>query len=310
MDQRIRNVLPLRFRWEYEEKDKKMFLREIRLRVGQPLEWVGETSVFSRQNNVQQQDVQDMLEYATDSSLYAFQEEIKQGFLTMRGGHRIGVAGRVVMGENDIVSFRNITFLNLRVARQRKGQVQMVRKYLGKKDEKSIVLIASPPGYGKTTFLRELIRVYSEEGMHVVLVDERSEVAGSYQGIPQLDIGTRTDVLDGCSKSVGLMLALRGMGPDYLAVDEVGEKEWNLVYQVMTAGCGMIMTIHASSMKDLRNKRGLRELLSQGYITNVVEMQEIGQVGKVWMKKEGEKGEVDWDFVDLSREHCHWSYEE
>ena len=151
--------------------------------------------------------------FISSYSLYAYEDEMKRGFITMQGGHRIGVAGQVVMDGGKVLSLSNIYFLNIRVAREKRGCAKDIIPYLIHRNNIYNTLFVSPPGIGKTTYLRDAIRILSNgsdrlHGMKISIIDERSEIAACRQGIPQNDIGIRSDVLDGCLKSFGMLLML------------------------------------------------------------------------------------------------------
>lgn len=194
-------------------------------------------------------------------SLYAYEEELREGYVTLEGGHRLGVAGQVVLEEGKIRTIKNISFLNLRIAHQVPGAADGVLPFLYRGDRVRNCLIVSPPGVGKTTLLRDLVRQISEGnayggGRTVGLVDERSEIAGSYLGLPQNDLGMRTDVMDGCPKTLGMDLLIRSMAPKVLAVDEIGGGEDLLaIRRAVTCGISVIATAHGLSVEDIRRRR-------------------------------------------------------
>ena len=215
-------------------------LQEIRMRVEQPLlvTWDGR-EYFVRSTGeitdkeeegylVERRELLETVEYIAHYSLYAFEDEIRQGFLTIQGGHRIGIAGKIIMEGEKIKSVKHISFLNIRLSHQRKGCADNILPYLIERDEVCHTLIISPPRCGKTTLLRDLIRQISNgtsyfPGITVGVVDERSEIGGAYLGVPQNDLGIRTDVLDCCPKAEGMMMLIRAMSPRMIAVDEIGD---------------------------------------------------------------------------------------
>ena len=265
-------------------------LQEIRLRSGRPLlvraggreyavgeggellsavsETGPERGGTGRALVVSQREIEETLECAARYSLYAFEDELRQGFLTVAGGHRIGVAGRAVTDGSRVKAINPVTCLNVRVARQIRGCSVSVLPYLIDRDRGELypVLILSPPCCGKTTLLRDLVRKISDgcgymEGKTVGIVDERSEIAACFQGIAQNDVGMRSDVLDGCPKAQGMMMLIRSMAPQVLAVDEIGGRE-DLEALRYAAGCGcsLIATAHGTSYQDVEAKPAFREL--------------------------------------------------
>ncbi len=204
-------------------------------------------------------EIREMMEYISNFSVYAHEEELKQGFLTIQGGHRVGICGKVVWSEGRIMTIRNISFLNIRLARENKDCSKELLPYLFEGDRLCHTLIVSPPGCGKTTLLRDMIRQISDGvawkkqdgaierfyGRKVGVVDERSELAACYHGVPQNDLGKRTDVLDGCPKTLGIELLLRSMSPEVIAVDELGgERDMESIRQSIHCGCTILATAH------------------------------------------------------------------
>ena len=248
-----------------EEKPDYDSIYEIRLRTGKPLFLVyagGERCLKIKGQEpylVTGQDLKETLEYVSGYSLYACEDEIRQGYISVQGGHRVGVAGKVILDGNHIRGMKYISCINVRLAHEVVGCADQVMPYIRKKDWVAHTLIVSPPRGGKTTLLRDIIRQLSngEEkkkmpGVTVGVVDERSELAGSYQGVPQNDLGMRTDVLDGCPKAEGMEMLIRSMSPAVVAVDELGRKEdFKAVESVIHSGCKVIATAHGNSIEDV-----------------------------------------------------------
>ena len=252
------------------EEDK---LQEIRLRADKPVILIvnGEERFLNDRGLLQttkknaycvvRTEVEEILNHICHYSLYAYEDELRQGFLAVEGGHRVGVTGQVVQEQDgSIRTIKNITCLNIRIAHQMKGVADKLLPYLYQRKEPQNVLIISPPGCGKTTLLRDIIRQLSDgnaygNGVSVGVVDERSEIAGSYQGIPQNDVGIRTDVLDACPKKQGMMMLLRSMSPKVIAIDELGGIE-DMEALRMAAFCGvkLLATIHGTDLKDVEGR--------------------------------------------------------
>ena len=197
-----------------------------------------------------------LVENFSENSLYSFQKEINEGFITLKGGHRVGISGTSVIENEKIKNIKYISSLNIRIAREVKCCAQ---KLLDKiyKDEFENTLIISPPGCGKTTLLRDCIRFISDgyknlNGKNIGLVDERSEIAAMYKGIPQNDIGMRTDIINNCKKDIGMRMMIRSMGPDVIATDEIGSVEdVNAILDACTAGIKLLLTSHGSELSDM-----------------------------------------------------------
>lgn len=250
-------------------------IEEIRVRIGQPLEFIYENEVRQLKQegaNITREDIAEMLNYISGYSLYAYQEEMRQGFVTISGGHRIGMAGRVVMEREEVAGITPVTFFNIRVAHEKKGCAKELLPYILRGDSICHTLLFSPPGVGKTTCLRDLVRCISGEdgenlGIKVGLIDERSEIAACEKGCPQNDIGIRTDVLDGCKKPAGIELLLRVMSPQVIAVDELGTAEdFAAVRMAAVSGCKVLATAHGATMEELEEKQYLRQRVFERFI--------------------------------------------
>ena len=279
----VREIFPGRLQ-ERMEKALQIIedVQEIRVRVYAPLMirskgkeyFVTESGqVTNRRNpvdNMQPGDLEDIIFHICRSSLYAYEEEIKRGYLTIEGGYRIGVAGQAVLDSAGMIkTIKNISFLNIRIAHEVIGASKTVLKELYEEEKIKNTLIISPPGYGKTTFLRDLVREVSNgnrygNGLHCCVIDERSEIAGSFRGVPQLDVGIRTDVLDGCPKAVGMMMVLRSMAPQVIAVDELGTiEDVHTLFSVIRSGCILLATIHGGDIHDIKSKSFLGEVIKE-----------------------------------------------
>lgn len=270
----VLRIFPVHIRERAERALEQLkALEEIRVRIGQPIEFLGEekawylnrgeeaalTGKVENAYSVTEEDMQEMVTFLSRYSPYAFSEEIKNGYITLEGGHRVGIAGQVRMEQGGVADICYIRFLDIRIAREKKGCAKELVSYLRQEESIYNTLFVSAPGIGKSTFLRDCIRLLSNGGLRVSLVDERSEIAACHMGKPQNDVGLRTDVLDRCSKPAGMRMMLRAMSPQVLAVDELGTAEdFAAVEQVLNCGCKILGTIHAGSLKELSRKENLR----------------------------------------------------
>ena len=214
-------------------------------------------------------DIKNAVSLITNFSLYSFEDDIRNGFVTIEGGHRVGICGKAVLENGKIRTFRDISFINYRVARQVLGAADKVLQYILKEDNGVYnTLIISPPQCGKTTILRDIVRQISGgiltmgfKGKKVGLIDERNEIAACSLGLPKNDVGIRTDVLDGCPKAEGIQIMIRSMSPDIIATDEIGRNEdAGAVLDAINAGVKIITTIHGSNIEDFLRKPALEKL--------------------------------------------------
>ena len=281
-------------------------LQEIRMRVNSPLliryggkefaptrqgmlqRCEGEpTTAIDSRHYVTRRELMETMEYIAGYSLYAYEDELRQGFLTIQGGHRVGVAGKILMEQGRIKSIRYISFLNVRLAHQVEGCADKVIPYIVEKGEVCHTLIISPPCCGKTTLLRDVIRQISNgnawcEGKNVGVVDERSEIGGAYQGVPQNDLGMRTDVLDCCPKAEGMMMLIRSMLPEVVAVDEIGDYgDIKAIESVLNCGCRLIATVHGSSIDDIKKKPLLEKMVQEHVFDRYIILNGRKKIGTV-----------------------------
>ncbi|MCI9082321.1 MAG: stage III sporulation protein AA [Lachnospiraceae bacterium] len=262
---------------------------EIRLRIGRPVMVLGKGREYYwnlRENRLQnhregsyvwrEPDMKETLSRMSQYSMYALEEELRSGFFTIQGGHRVGVAGRTVCERGKIQSFRNICSLNVRVARQKKDCARGLLAWIAQRDNIYNTLILSPPGVGKTTMLRDCIRLLSNgtadiSAKKIGVVDERSEIAACFFGVPQNDLGDRTDVLDACPKAEGMRLLLRSMSPQIIAVDELGGREdCYAVEEALHCGCRILGTMHAQNTRELQEKVYLKSWLEKEFFGRFV----------------------------------------
>lgn len=299
-------------------------IEEVRFRLGQPLQVCGQgldafvtpdgqlTDQPNQAFSVTETQLARLVQVVTQSSLYAVEEELRRGYVTMSGGHRVGMAGRVILNDNGTVrSIRHITAANFRLAKERLGAADAIRRYLYDHATKQpySVLIVSPPQCGKTTMLRDCARQWSEgtvvpgHPQKVGIVDERSEIAGSVDGIAQFQVGPRTDVLDACPKADGMLMMVRSLSPHLIVTDEIGRAaDRDAVLEAAHAGVAVLASAHARNLSEWQNRPYMRELFQarsfQRYVTlsrrngpGTVDavLDEAGQPIRIFSRESGSK---------------------
>ncbi|MCI9440544.1 MAG: stage III sporulation protein AA [Ruminococcus sp.] len=271
-------------------------LQEIRMRIGKPLIMVykNQERILSFSKNgttavhmVTKEEMRETLEYVSHYSLYAYEQEIRQGFITIEGGHRVGVMGKAVLERNRVKNLQYISSINIRVAHEVPGCADQVFRYITKGRQICHTLIISPPCCGKTTLLRDLIRQVSDgnayvKGCSVGVVDERSELGGCYLGVAQNEMGMRTDILDGCPKAEGMLMLIRSMSPQVIAVDEIGSAEdIHAMEYAMQCGCRLIASVHGKDMEEVSGKPVLSDLVRKKRFERYVVLENRKHPGEI-----------------------------
>lgn len=297
---RIAHLLPLELKSVLEKlpSSSQELLEEVRVREGRPLEvslkgqskFVGTDGLLRLTADGAYKPTADscrrLLDRITNYSLYAMEEELRRGFITVSGGHRIGLAGRTVLDGGVVRGIRDIGAFNIRIAREVVGAAAPLLPKLLDLPRKSLqsVLVLAPPQMGKTTLVRDIARSVSIglwgngegkawPGRKVGIVDERSEIAACVRGIPTFDVGPRTDVMDACPKAEGMMMLLRSMSPEVIIADEIGRPEdAAAIKEASHAGVSVVATAHAYDLQDARGRPVLNELLAEGSFSLIVEL--------------------------------------
>lgn len=264
------NVLP---------KEVKEGIEEVRLRVNRPVEVTSKGQTLFLPNLFSKIDAEQFLDNLAGHSFYTIDEELRRGYITIEGGHRIGLAGKVILEEGRVKALKHLASFNIRVAREKVGASDRFIPYLYDGAWKHTMIIG-PPQTGKTTLLRDLARIVSSgcrireiPAMKAGVVDERSEIAGCMQGIPQLQFGPRIDVLDACPKAEGMMMMIRALSPDVLIVDEIGrEEDKEAIMEGVNAGICLMMTTHGNSFEEIKKRPLLKEIIEQQVFQRFIEL--------------------------------------
>ena len=254
-------------------------LQEIRIRVNRPIILKTGQADLLIEYLVTQSEVFEVLEKLCNNSIYAYQNQICKGFITVRGGHRVGITGTAITENEKVTNLKYITSLNFRIAREVKGCSNKILKDVICKEQNTIYtsLIVSPPGKGKTTMLRDLIRNISNgvpelgfRGKTCGVVDERGEIAAMYHGIPQNDVGIRTDVIENISKDKGMSMLIRSMAPEIIACDEIGSKEdVEAIQNAVISGVKGIFTMHGKNLDNIKENQGINYLIKTKQIEKI-----------------------------------------
>ncbi|WP_168119252.1 stage III sporulation protein AA [Paenibacillus sp. HB172176] len=296
----IAHLLPLEVKRLLEQlpAEIKQQLEEVRIRENRPLEiaYGGRSRFISGDGTLHHEPTEayrptdeqcrKLLERITNYSLYAMEEELRRGYITVSGGHRIGLAGRTILDSGEVRGIRDIGGFNIRIAREVQGAAsKLLPKLLDHaRSTISSTLILAPPQQGKTTLIRDIARAVSYgywsngesipwRGRKVGIVDERSEIAACVRGIPTFDVGPRTDVMDACPKAEGMMMLLRSMSPEVLVVDEIGrEEDAKAIREASHAGVSVVATAHAYDFQDARGRPELLRLIQDGVFAQAVEL--------------------------------------
>lgn len=274
----ILKVLPEKISSEILNVGSNSQITEIRLRVNKRVIVITSNVEVFLSYIITLNDLLDILIKISKNSLYAIQNDINNGYVVIKGGHRIGICGEVVIQDGNIKNIKYINSMNIRVSRQLMGCADKVMDKIIENGILMNTLIVSPPGCGKTTMLRDVIRQVSNGvkrldfyGKNIGLVDERGEIASVSEGIANLDVGIRTDIMSNCTKSLGIEMLTRSMGISVIATDEIGSiNDIEAIKYASLSGVNLIFTMHGKNIEDIIRKTGMKELVDEGLFKRVV----------------------------------------
>ena len=272
-------------------------IEEIRLRTTKPVILKNNIEEKVLDYIISQEAVLQVLQRLCDNSLYSYQNQICEGFITLKGGHRVGVTGNAIIKDGKVATLSYISSLNFRIARQVLNCSNEAIMYILNENTIWNTLIVSPPGLGKTTLLKDIIRKISNgipemnfKGITCGVVDERGEISATYKGISQNDLGVRTDVIDNIPKALGMKMLVRSMSPKVIIADEIGSKEdIEAIEYAVSSGVNGIFTAHGNSLEQIRENPILNQLVLNGYIDKILILDNKRNVHLVYEKQNQRK---------------------
>ncbi|CDQ17906.1 stage III sporulation protein AA [Halobacillus karajensis] len=297
-------------------------VQEIRLRIGRSIEVLESTQYRSIHNTgMTAENLSFVLNQISQFSLYRFKDELKEGFITIEGGHRVGLAGKANTHQDHVETLKHISFMNIRVAKSTPGQVKQLIPYLNTSGQWLSTMVIGPPHSGKTTLLREIARYIGSDNPNnlaskVAIVDERSEIAASTRGVPQLDVGFRTDVMDACPKAEGMMMMIRSMSPEVLVVDEIGGmKDAEALREATYTGVEVICSVHGHNFASVKKRPSVKQLIEEEVFKRYIVLDRLSPENQGGCKVLDQSGQAlaqwkgrDLNAVDRSGHHIDRHY--
>lgn len=296
----VLDILPPGIKAEVVNFGADSKLQEIRLKINKPLMFIVNNNEIKTGYIAKLEDIKAIIQRISSYSIYAFEEEIKQGYITIQGGHRVGICGTCVLDGGQLKTIKNISSINIRIAREVKGCSEAILPFIIRDNKILNTIIISPPKCGKTTILRDLSRQisngiskYGLSGKNIAIIDERSEIGACYRGVPQMDIGIRTDILDNCPKSQGIIMAIRSMAPHLIVCDEIGTyADIESIVIALNSGVNVITTIHGFNEKDLYERPVFKELLDNKVFNRAIILSNRQGIATIEYIYDFTKGEI------------------
>lgn len=279
MVQNISNIFPLNQRHLWYGIDKlSNQIREIRIRVNQKVRIKTDTEIIT-DIIYTEKDMDEFFMYICHDSVYAYEEERKQGFITIEGGNRVGIAGEIGVTADGQYMIKAVRYINIRIAHEIKGISEKIIEYIiDKKGEAYNTLIISSPGRGKTTLLRDIVRNISDTSVikgdiDIGVIDERGEIAGAVRGVATLDCGQNTDIITGGNKKTGINILIRTFSPKIIVIDEIGqENDAEAIFKAGVCGCKIIATIHGKNYQDVCFRKDMKDIIDKDIFNRFIEI--------------------------------------
>lgn len=247
-------------------------LQEIRIYKNREVQIFAGNKRFQLSGVIKGNEMHQILNSLMKFSYYAYEEDLAKGFITIDGGHRVGICGKAVIEKGKVTLLREISSFNIRCAREVIGCSDSLMQHILSENKIHNTLLVSPPACGKTTMLRDIARNLGQRDYKVAICDERSEIAGMHSGISSYQFGIMTDILDGCPKAEGMMMLIRSMSPDVIIADEIGKPEdMKAIENCSHAGVSVITSAHGYTIEDVQT----------GYFDKVIFLTDTPKPGSI-----------------------------